>query len=111
MFFDILFMIKHYILYPNHEEPAPSTRLLDDVEKYDVAHISSNNLQAVKTPYSSLLTNNPYINYLMFHFTSRDWIRKYLALLDVAFIYGRTNSLVTTARDQKHNKNGPRLKN
>ena len=73
MFFDILFMIQHYVLYPNHEEPAPSTRLLDDVEKYDVAHISSNNLQAVKTPYSSLLTNNPYTLFIVpFHYAARD---------------------------------------
>ena len=47
MFFDILFMIQHYVLYPNHDESVPSTRLLDDVEK---AQISGDTLQTIKTP-------------------------------------------------------------
>lgn len=54
MFFDILFMIQHYILYPNHEEPQPEkdTRLLDDIEK-DLARSPSGKLidiNIIKTP-------------------------------------------------------------
>ena len=56
MFFDILFMIQHFILYPNHEEEPPSDKgdLLVEVEKSDefvrtpsnrLLHISS-----IKTP-------------------------------------------------------------
>ena len=47
MFFDILFMIQHYVLYPNHDEPVPSTRLLDEVEK---VQIPGDTLQTIKTP-------------------------------------------------------------
>ena len=38
MVFDILFMIQHYILYPNHEEPVKEsliTEVITDSVKHD----------------------------------------------------------------------------
>ena len=36
MIFDILFMIQHFILYPNHEEPAEDKLITEEVESLDL---------------------------------------------------------------------------
>ena len=54
MFFDILFMIQHYILYPNHDEtPAEEKLIMDDIEKRDIGRSASGkfaDLSMIKTP-------------------------------------------------------------
>lgn len=58
MFFDILFMIQHFILYPNHEEPAEEKLITDEVEalvleKRDFVRSGSNriiDISVIKTP-------------------------------------------------------------
>lgn len=52
MFFDILFMIQHYILYPNHEEPQKDEFLIDDIER-ELSRSSSStviDISVIKTP-------------------------------------------------------------
>ena len=54
MFFDILFMIQHYILYPDHEEPKVEEPLvIEDVEKLDRVRSPSGreiDISMIKTP-------------------------------------------------------------
>lgn len=58
MIFDILFMIQHFILYPNHDEPAEEQLITDevealDLEKRDFVRSKSNriiDINVIKTP-------------------------------------------------------------
>ena len=57
MFFDILFMIQHYILYPDHSEPIVERinldkSILDDIESGDYVSTPNGNvsINAIKTP-------------------------------------------------------------
>lgn len=52
MFFDILFMIQHYILYPNHEEPQKDDFLIEDIEREFSRSSSSTviDISVIKTP-------------------------------------------------------------
>lgn len=52
MFFDILFMIQHYILYPNHEEPQKGDFLIEDIEREFSRSSSSTviDISVIKTP-------------------------------------------------------------
>lgn len=57
MFFDILFMIQHYILYPDHSEPiveriSLDKAILDDIESGDYVSTPNGNvsINAIKTP-------------------------------------------------------------
>lgn len=57
MFFDILFMIQHYILYPDHSEPiveriSLEKAILDDIESGDYVSTPNGNIpiNAIKTP-------------------------------------------------------------
>ena len=58
MIFDILFMIQHFILYPNHEEPAEDKLITEeveslDLEKRDFVRSGSNriiDISVIKTP-------------------------------------------------------------
>ena len=54
MFFDILFMIQHYILYPSREEPVVEQPLIiEDIEKRDIGRSASGkfaDLSVIKTP-------------------------------------------------------------
>lgn len=54
MFFDILFMIQHYILYPSREEPVTEQPLIiEDIEKRDIGRSASGkfaDLSLIKTP-------------------------------------------------------------
>lgn len=54
MFFDILFMIQHFILYPDHEDLAEPLSLLDSIEKQDIPRTASGrvDMNAMKTPSS-----------------------------------------------------------
>lgn len=58
MIFDILFMIQHFILYPNHEEPVEEMLITEeveslDLEKRDFVRSGSNriiDISVIKTP-------------------------------------------------------------
>ena len=53
MFFDVLFMIQHYILYPEHgEAPVSEPLVLDSIEKQERTHSHAKlvSLNSIKTP-------------------------------------------------------------
>lgn len=53
MFFDVLFMIQHYILYPEHSEaPVSEPLVLDSIEKQECKHSHAKlvSLNSIKTP-------------------------------------------------------------